>query len=335
MSPRDDSVFLHHDSPLVREPPRSEMVWVLLFLCVLLALIALTGLLEPDPFLQAFGVLVCASVVAGVGLQWAVQRMSRACGGGLPPAPQMLALLLLYLSSMALPIGVLSHWSVQTAFENAGVPPLFELPTYGPLFAVLAPIAEIFHRAWGIKAAQQQRTRTSDADRDRMQLAEMERLAHQDALTGLPNRRCFEQSLARLGADDQAFAVMFIDFDKFKPINDQHGHAVGDEFLKAIAKRITSLVREGDLVARLGGDEFAVLIRGRDARLASTQLADRFTQAMKEPVICANVVLLSSASVGIAVGKAGLDDLTHVVHQADLAMYEAKRKGGGCFWLAA
>jgi len=200
---------------------------------------------------------------------------------------------------------------------------------------VLAPPIDVLYRIWAIRAAQRHHASATDTAGAREQVAELERIANQDALTGLPNRRRFENELAQLGAGGQEFAVLFVDFDKFKPINDQYGHAIGDEFLKAIAQRIKSLVRESDLVARLGGDEFAVLIRGGDARSASTQLADRFTQAMKQPVVCAEVELLSSASVGIAVGTAGLDDLDRVVHQADLAMYKAKRNGGAGYCVAA
>lgn len=102
----------------------------------------------------------------------------------------------------------------------------------------------------------------------------------------------------------------------------------------AIAE-IGSLVRSSDLVARLGGDEFAVLIKGNDTKSASRYLADRFTQAMREPVICTGVELTSSASIGVAVGRSGLDTVEHVVHQADMAMYEAKRSGGARYCVAS
>jgi diguanylate cyclase (GGDEF)-like protein len=87
-------------------------------------------------------------------------------------------------------------------------------------------------------------------------------------------------------------------------------------------------------VARLGGDEFAILIRGLHALSASEHLAERFTQAMQEPVVCAGIDLRSSASLGIAVGRSGVDLVDHVVVQADMAMYEAKRSGGACYRMA-
>ena len=196
-------------------------------------------------------------------------------------------------------------------------------------------MVEILIRIWAIKVARARVAKTNADESALNQVATLEKLAYQDSLTGLPNRRCFEESLTQLRTEGQEFAVVFVDFDKFKPINDLHGHAVGDEFLQSIATRIASLVRSSDLVARLGGDEFAVLIKGSDAKSTSKHLAERLTQAMQEPVVCTGVDLRSSASIGIAVGHSGLDTVDHVVHQADMAMYEAKRSGGARYCIAA
>jgi len=241
-----------------------------------------------------------------------------------------------YLSAVALPLACIAYFLSSEVISSAGPAPDFarNLNTFGALASALLPPVDLLVRIWAIKAAQVRKARTSSDESTLTQVATLERLAYQDALTGLANRRCFEESLTQAGAEAQDFAVMFVDFDKFKPINDTHGHAVGDEFLKAIAKRIESLVRSSALVARLGGDEFAVLIKGNDAQSASKHLAERFTQAMHEPVNCTEVVLRSSASVGIAVGRGGIDEVSRVVHQADMAMYQAKRRGGACYCVA-
>lgn len=145
--------------------------------------------------------------------------------------------------------------------------------------------------------------KSQDAAQAECQLSELERIAFHDALTGLPNRRYFERSLAEAGNVSESsrartpFAVMFLDFDKFKQINDVHGHAVGDEFLIAVANRITALLRKGDLAARLGGDQFAVLLTGATARDAAVSLADRIAHAMKEPFELTGACLRSSASI--------------------------------------
>lgn len=335
MSAMDDGVLVRHDSALVRTLSRRELIANLIHLCVLLAVVAPTGLFEPDAYMRSLAVLVCACYIAALIHLWQLRLMAKQYGPGVPPVPPLIAVMLIYGVCVALPIGGIAYGAVSALFENEGTPPSFHLPFWGALIAVLAPPGDVLYRIWGIKAAQRHHAAVTNGAETREQVAVLERIANQDALTGLPNRRCFENELAQLGASGQEFAVMFVDFDKFKPINDQYGHAVGDEFLKAIAKRIKSLVRESDLVARLGGDEFAVLIRGGDARSASTQLADRFTQAMKQPVVCAEVELFSSASVGIAIGTAGRDDLEQVVHLADLAMYEAKKGGGAGYRVAA
>lgn len=157
----------------------------------------------------------------------------------------------------------------------------------------------------------------------------LERQASRDSLTGLANRLHFEQRLqhalheaARTG---QKLAVLFLDNDRFKQVNDVHGHAVGDVLLKAVGLRLRAQVRETDLVARLGGDEFAILLYpvagSRDAQL----VVDKIQRAMREPLAVGDgVVLRPSVSAGIAVYPRHGKSMEALMHHADQAMYEAK-----------
>jgi diguanylate cyclase (GGDEF)-like protein len=158
-----------------------------------------------------------------------------------------------------------------------------------------------------------------------------ERLGHQafhDSLTGLPNRAMFGEQVGRALADGEQVAVMFVDLDRFKNINDSFGHTYGDKVLVAAARRIKGCVRHRDVAARLGGDEFAVLVRdARPERLA--ELADRILEKLRgTPMRFGELQVTVDASVGIARVAAG-DDVDTLLRNADLAMYRAKRSGRG------
>lgn len=322
MARRDDANSFEQGRQLEQKLGKRELV----LSGIALFITALVGLLTQDAFPICLVIYAGACALASVGIRWILRQSDRRFDGIVPPRFLLAVKLAAYLSSVALPVGVVAYSLSRWVLSSAGPLPDFaeNLNAFGVIAAVLLPTLEVPSHLWARRAADSRKPDEGALQ----QVAALERLAYQDALTGLANRRCFEEALTQLGADGQEFAVMFVDFDKFKPINDQHGHAVGDEFLKAIGKRLESLVRSSDLVARLGGDEFAVLIKGGDARSASRQLAERFTQAMQEPVACTGVDLRSTASVGIAVGRTGADDREHVVHRADMAMYEAKRAGG-------
>jgi diguanylate cyclase (GGDEF)-like protein len=308
--------------------------WALIAL--FFAVVWLAALITQDVFLICFGIYLFASGVAGVGIVWIFRQSDERFDATMPPSALIVFKLCIYLSAVALPVGGLANVLCDWLISNFEPQPDFagELSALGAIACVLLPAGAVPLEFWRIRALERLKSQAESDEGALRQVAALERLAFQDALTGLPNRRCFEDALAQLSKDDREFAVMFVDFDKFKPINDVHGHAVGDEFLKAIAKRIESLVRGSDLVARLGGDEFAVLIKGSDALGASKDLAERVARAMRESVACAGVELRSSASVGVAIGRCGLDDVGRVVHQADMAMYEAKRAGGACMRIA-
>lgn len=154
-----------------------------------------------------------------------------------------------------------------------------------------------------------------------------------DPLTGLPNRTLLverlDHAMLRCRRSKKMVAVFYTDLDGFKSINDSYGHQIGDQLLVAVAERLTNLLRPGDTVARFSGDEFVILCEDLDEALQAEPLAERIGAAMREPFVVSGTQLHVSASVGIAF--AGLaDDIPYsVLDQADAAMYEAKRQGGG------
>jgi diguanylate cyclase (GGDEF)-like protein len=157
------------------------------------------------------------------------------------------------------------------------------------------------------------------AQRDR--LAErLQHMAFHDPLTGLANRAMFQQHLAATPAD---VGILLIDLDEFKPINDRYGHAAGDAVLVAVAQRLRTAVRDGDLVARLGGDEFAVVTA--DVPDDLPDFVARVTTAVQQPIEAAGTQMRVRASIGTATAD-GTRPVEAVLHDADLAMYEAKNR---------
>ena len=157
------------------------------------------------------------------------------------------------------------------------------------------------------------------------QARQLQDLAMRDDLTGLPNRRFFEERLAVAVAAGPAQVAM-LDLNGFKDVNDRFGHAVGDRLLAVVAQRLADRLRGGDLVARMGGDEFAVLVTGASPE-AMTGIVDRLTAGLRRPVEVGGHELLVGASVGIA-GDEGTDDPYEVLRRADTAMYAAKAQTG-------
>jgi len=156
--------------------------------------------------------------------------------------------------------------------------------------------------------------------------------ARHDHLTGIPNRALFADqlpaTLARAEAEGMHIAVMFMDLDGFKEVNDTFGHDVGDQLLRAVALRIKGALRPDDIVARLGGDEFTVLIAVADQHDAQI-VAGHIVEAMKEPVNLNVVSVIVSMSTGIAISVSAADTPTELLRNADEAMYQAKNLGGG------
>ena len=153
-----------------------------------------------------------------------------------------------------------------------------------------------------------------------------------DPLTGLPNRLLLQQRLEHAAQRAQRShtnaAVLFVDLDRFKRVNDTHGHHVGDDLLRAIAQRLAALVRPGDTLARFSGDEFVFLCEDLQSAADVEALATRVDSAFVEPYAVGGVELVVTASVGMAFAGPGEDISDKLVVQADIAMYQAKRKGG-------
>jgi diguanylate cyclase (GGDEF)-like protein len=178
------------------------------------------------------------------------------------------------------------------------------------------------------------------ANRDlHQQIAERERFERQlkyaaahDALTGLPNRACFLQNmsdaLARARHDGgRRFAVLFLDLDRFKVINDSVGHLVGDELLKEAGARIAAVVGAAGLVARLGGDEFAVLLEPLADERAAMAMAERIIAALDSPIRISGKELFTAASIGIAISQPHYQRAEDLLRDADVALYRAKARG--------
>lgn len=162
-----------------------------------------------------------------------------------------------------------------------------------------------------------------------------QRLQHQashDALTQLANRAGFDEEARRARGTSAPTAVLMIDLNEFKPINDTHGHHVGDELLVQVAHRLCGCVRAGDMVARLGGDEFAVLLHNATPDQARS-VADRITSALSEPAAIEGQKLQISASVGVAYGSGR--ELDTLLKHADAAMYQVKRRRAGSGYACA
>ena len=173
--------------------------------------------------------------------------------------------------------------------------------------------------------------------RERMELKLKHETLH-DALTGLPNRTHLlgrlGRALARYHNDaSRLFAVLFLDLDRFKIVNDSVGHLVGDELLKEAAKRISSCVREPDLVSRLGGDEFAVVLENIADQDDVIIVADRIIRALSGPMRIAGKELFTSASIGIAIVDARYRNPEELLRDADVAMYRAKAGGRKRYFL--
>ncbi len=162
--------------------------------------------------------------------------------------------------------------------------------------------------------------------------AGLEHLAFHDPLTGLPNRRrfheCLVSALARYKADPRRpWAVMFVDFDRFKLVNDSLGHSAGDELLQQVARRVQEKLRPSDIVARLGGDEFAILVADIDHERDAVVLAERLMDALRQPFMLGEVELIATASIGITFSSIGYETAEDVLRDADTAMYKAKGAG--------
>jgi diguanylate cyclase (GGDEF)-like protein len=165
-------------------------------------------------------------------------------------------------------------------------------------------------------------------DRLREQMQKIEYQALHDALTDMPNRTLFhdraEQALLRADRDGSGFAVMLLDLDRFKDVNDTLGHHSGDLLLREIAGRLRRALRESDTVARLGGDEFGVVAPGVADAAAARALADKLRHELGQPVVVGGLAIEVEASAGIAIYPDHGEDVETLIRHADVSMYVSK-----------
>jgi diguanylate cyclase (GGDEF)-like protein/PAS domain S-box-containing protein len=179
----------------------------------------------------------------------------------------------------------------------------------------------------------------ADITKTRESQRQLDHMAHHDPLTGLPNRLLFHdrlrRAMVRATRNDTEIAVLFIDLDRFKTVNDTLGHHVGDELLKQVATALSSCLGEGDTLARLGGDEFIVLLEGIDGARGARLVAEKLMHLFEQPVAVADYELFVTGSVGISLFPQDATDLNVLIRHADVAMYQAKARGRNGFQLYA
>ena len=188
------------------------------------------------------------------------------------------------------------------------------------------------------KSGQAYRMAGSQTDITARKRAEAQLLydAFHDALTGLPNRALFMDRLQHIidstrRRGDALFAVLFLDMDRFKVINDSLGHLAGDQLLIAVGKKIAGCLRPGDTVARLGGDEFAILLESISDVSDAVDIAERIRMELAHPFLLAGSSVFTGVSIGIAPNTPGYERPEQLLRDADIAMYQAKARGGACY----
>ncbi len=190
------------------------------------------------------------------------------------------------------------------------------------------PAVRDVRKEWEERAAAHESARAQDQQK-------LSYLARYDPLTGLINRFLFsdrlESAIARARRDESLVALMFLDLDDFKAVNDHYGHATGDALLKQVAKRIVASVRETDSVARLGGDEFTVILESGSRLEDAGQVATKILDAVAEPYLVGNRELRVTASIGIAMYPLDGDNTQALLRDADIAMYSAKAAGANTY----
>ena len=306
--------FLFISQALAGDQPRSCLLRSMrggALLCVVLATLYALDLLSTRAVAGIVSIL--GLVPALMGIPGAVRRARL----GDPVGSTLLLAWLVYFIATATVIGVIRGW-VPVNFCT-----FLSFQFGAPLDMLL------FMRVLGLRT-RALRLEALDANRER---DVMRSLAHTDPLTGLPNRRGLNISLAsalsRCSAE-KMLAVYVMDLDGFKPVNDQHGHDVGDELLVAVARRLQGHVRQSDLVARLGGDEFVVMAGQLQSMQQAQELGHKLLDAFRSPFSLNNVRVEIGLTIGYAIAPHDSTDAIGLLKLADAAMYSGKQGGKFC-----
>lgn len=171
-----------------------------------------------------------------------------------------------------------------------------------------------------------------DVSKNMRELEQLQRLANFDSLTGLPNRNLFmdrlQQALSQTNREKQPMALIYLDMDRFKLVNDSYGHASGDELLQAVALRLKSCVRQGDTVARLCGDEFAMILMNINETGNVLHVLNKIIYSFQQYPLLDGRYMASSCSIGVSIYPHDGEDVNELLRCADIAMYRAKAGGG-------
>ena len=227
-----------------------------------------------------------------------------------------------------------THYTAMAAFSFSFdpalvIPPSLLSPT---LMGSSAVVITFVLLAFGLS------TYVIDSESSLQAVARYRHLSLHDALTGIPNRAAFQEHLHHLlkrNADSSArIALLSFDLDRFKEINDVHGHAAGDAVLRALADRMSSVLQPGEFVARVGGDEFVAVLHRYYAKADGLEFANRLRAEVVKPIDWKETILSVGASIGISVGHSGMKNIDTLISQADVAMYRAKSEVSGtvCFY---
>ncbi len=270
---------------------------------------------------QLFRTTVLAVVMMAIGSVWSVLSFLDAPPGRMPMAP-----VFMFFGAFAIANCIASVPRAALALLTIGVTPLsVAMIMKGDAGFTVMAISVLLV---GVLQARLVLQRFCDMAQTLVLRDELESLARTDPLTGLLNRRALSARLSERFADSRTvpFVVAMLDLDHFKPVNDDHGHAVGDAVLCALAARLTSSLREGDLVARLGGDEFALIFDApRDIDAVSGRVA-ALTAALSRPYRLAGHDIRVTASIGAAVFPRDGDTMDSLFAAADAALYREKAK---------
>ena len=176
---------------------------------------------------------------------------------------------------------------------------------------------------------------TSDISERKKEEELIRKLAHFDTLTGLPNRALFndrvQREIASAKRRNQSLALIYVDLDHFKSINDIHGHAAGDLVLKTAAERMSACIRQSDMVSRRGGDEFVIMLDTTDGIEAAVVVCTKLVQQLAQPIQFEDKKISITASIGVAVAPLDAEDFDSLLQAADYALYEAKASGRNCY----